>query len=270
MSLKLDTLAYTNSLSNLPPEQKLIFAIVVLTIALFAHPPVQGLIIIWMSIWTIIYARTPPEIYWRMLYLAALFWLTSLPAIAINGVSVAHISLIQTDALQGMTLGSNYFYISRNGSELALTIFSRSLSSVCCMYFLLLTVPFAAILQTLRRLGLPAILTELLLLMYRFIFTLLSATQELWIAQQSRAGYRTWRTSINSLSLLVGQLFHRTMLHYHQFSLGLEARGFTGELRVWHSRRYCYSQRYALEAIIGCGVLIGLECLTNVTIFARN
>lgn len=110
----------------------------------------------------------------------------------------------------------------------------------------------------LRSLGFPTRLTELLLLMYRFIFVLLQIASELWTVQQSRGGYRTWRISMKSLGLLVGQLLRRTLESYRQVSLSLDSRGYTGEFRVWHSRQYLPSKRYSLEGLLGCIVLIGL------------
>jgi cobalt/nickel transport system permease protein len=74
---------------------------------------------------------------------------------------------------------------------------------------------------------------------------------ELLIAQQSRLGYGTWRTGMQSLGLLVGQLLQRTLHHYRQLSLGLAARGYTGRLQVWHSRRYQLDSRYVTEALAG-------------------
>lgn len=256
MSLQLDTLAYTNRLQKLPPEHKLVFALLVLIIALCTHPPVQLLIAVWMSIWTVVYARIPLGIYLRIVYLAILFLITSLPALIINGVSLTDLALIKTDIWRGMNISNYYLYISYSGIHSSFTILTRSLATISCLYFVMLTVPFVEILAVMRRLGFPAILTELLLLMYRFIFILLTAASELWTAQQSRIGYRTWRISMHSLSLLVGQLFRRTIEQYHQFSLGLAARGFNGEIRVVNSRHYQTSKRYAAEALLGCAVLI--------------
>jgi len=206
MSLQIDTLAYTNQLREIPPEQKLIFAIATLIISLFTHPLIQILIAIWMGVWTVIYAKIPAGIYLKLLIVASFFWLTSLPALMLNSVSVADLQNVLTDSWSGLTLGHYYIYISRNGSGQALAIFTRALASVSCLYFLMLTVPFTEVLQTLRRLGFPVLLTELLLLMYRFIFILLETATELWTAQQSRDGYRTWRISMKSLALLIGQL----------------------------------------------------------------
>jgi cobalt/nickel transport system permease protein len=113
------------------------------------------------------------------------------------------------------------------------------------------------------------LLTDLLLLMYRFIFILLKTANELWTAQNSRSGYRNWYTSMKSLALLIGQLLQRTLQQYSQFSLGLQARGFAGELRFWYPRRYRLSRRYTIEAICGCVILIGLEICQNAGIFTR-
>ncbi|WP_026731152.1 cobalt ECF transporter T component CbiQ [Fischerella sp. PCC 9605] len=259
MKIQIDTLAYTNRLRWLPPEQKLLFATALLIVTAFAHPSVQILIALWMSVWTVIYAGIPGKIYLKLIYVATFFWLTSLPALAINGIDVAHIDLIQHDAIAGLNISGYYLYISHNGLGLGLTILTRALASLCCLYFVMLTIPFTELLQTLRRLGCPALLTELLLLMYRFIFVLLNTASELWTAQQARGGYRTFATSMKSLALLIGQLLKRSLENYRQVVLSLESRGFNGELRVWHPHHYHQSKRYTIEAIFGFALLIALE-----------
>ncbi|VEP11444.1 Cobalt ECF transporter T component CbiQ [Hyella patelloides LEGE 07179] len=256
MHLWLDNLSYNNRLRQLPPEHKLGFALVGLTIALISHPPVQIAIALWMSVWIVGYARIPFNIYGGMLSLAIGFWVTSIPALLISGVAVSARASIQADALSGLTIGSYYLYLSYQGFVQAGLIFARTLATVSCLYFVLFTTPFTELLQVLRRIGCPVVLTELLLLMYRFIFLLLSTARELWIAQQSRNGYRTRQRWIYSLSLLIRQLFQKTMKHYQQFVLSTAARGFNGQFRVWSSQSYQASQRYTLEASLGCLVLV--------------
>ncbi|MEH1967236.1 cobalt ECF transporter T component CbiQ [Nostoc sp.] len=265
MSLQLDTLAYTNRLRRLPPEHKLIFAFTTLAISLATHPLVQMLITLWMGVWTVIYARIPAGVYFRLLIFTIVFCLTSLPALMVNGVAMsttgyanANLPSVQLDSWYGLTLGHFYIYISHGGSIQAFRILTRALASVSCLYFLMLTVPFTEILQTLRSLRFPVLLTDLLLLMYRFIFILLNTADELWTAQNSRGGYRTLASGMKSLALLIGQLLQRTLQRYSQFSLGLQARGFVSEFRVWHPRRYHPQARYIIEAICGCLGLIGL------------
>ncbi|BAT52235.1 cobalt transport protein CbiQ [Nostoc sp. NIES-3756] len=259
MKMQIDTLAYTNKLRRLAPEQKLLFAIALLIITAFAHPLVQILIAIWVSVWTIFYAGIPTKIYLKLIYIAGIFWLTSLPALVINGVATSEISLAEHDAILGINIASYYLYISHHGLELVWQILTRAIASISCLYFVMLTIPFTDLLQTLRRFGFPVLITDLLLLMYRFIFVLLNTASELWTAQQARNGYSTFSLSMKSLSLLIGQLFQRTLEKYRQVSLSLESRGFNGEFQVWHPSRYHVSKRYALEAILGCLMLIELE-----------
>jgi cobalt/nickel transport system permease protein len=264
MKIQIDTLAYTNHLRWLPAEHKLIFATTLFVITFVSHPPVQILITVWMSIWTVIYAKIPAKTYFSLIYFALFFWLSSLLALAINGVNITDFNQVKNDSLAGLNLGNFYLYISHKGVIQGLVILARSLASLSCLYFVMFTVPFAELLQVLRRIGLPEILTELLLLMYRFIFVLLNTAGELLTAQQSRFGYHNFKSSMKSLGLLVGQLFQRTIENYHQLSLSVESRGFNGHFRVWHPSRHKPSIRYTAEAIIGCGILIGLEFFNKI------
>jgi len=260
--LQLDTFAYTNKLGTLPPAQKLIFAILVLGISLFAHPLTQVLIIGWMGIWVVVYAQIPLKVYWRSLYLVILFWLSSLPALVINLVPLEHLSVVQADVYWGLAVGNQYLYWGLQGSSQALGIFLRAIAATSCLYFVMLTVPFNALLRIFTKLGLPIVISEILLLMYRFIFLLLSTATALWTAQQSRLGYQTWRRYFYSLSLLVRQLFQDTIYQYHQSYLALQTRGFQGRFQVNDFAVYQSSRRYLLESIIGCLVLVWVEfCL---------
>ena len=258
MSLQIDTLVYTSRLRHLPPEHKLLFAIALLLITYFTQISVQILIALWISVWTVIYAGIPIAIYCRLLSITAGFWLTSLPALVMSIVGLSDLHLVQIDIWRGVAWGDYYFYLSHQGLQQAEVLGARAIASTSCIYFVILTIPFAEILDILRRLGCPALLTDLLMLMYRFIFVLLQTAKELWIAQQSRGGYRTRKLWMKSLGLLIGQLLRRTLDNYRQVSLALESRGFTGEFRVCHSRRYSSSKRYSLEALFGCTILVML------------
>lgn len=256
--MQIDTLAYTNRLCRLPPTQKLGFALVLLIITYIAAMPIQLLILGWVSVWAVVYAQIPAGTYFRLLWLTAMFWFSSAPALILNGVGMVDVALVRSDSLGGLQWGDYYLYISQHGLIQAGELGVRTIATSACVYLMLLTVPFVAMLDILRRLGCPTLLTELLFLMYRFIFILLDTSRGLWIAQQARGGYRTWRLWIRSLALLISQLLQRTLVNYQQVSLSLAARGFNGEFRVWHSRSYQPSSRYTWEAAIGCTILVML------------
>ena len=259
MSIQIDTLAYTNRLRSLPPEEKLLFAIATLLLALICHPFIQLAIGVWMGIWIVIYAGIPARIYIQMMLAAGTFLLMSLPAFLVNIIPSNQLNLIQLDQLVGVIVAQLYIYVSRSGLSQAGEIFIRAIACTSCLFFILLTIPFAEILQIFRKLGCPAILTELLLLMYRFIFLLLETAQQLSIAQQARGGYQNRQRAMYSLALLIRQLLQRTLERYHQLSLGITARGFRGKFQFWQPRQYKHSQRYAMEAILGYIALVGWE-----------
>lgn len=262
MNLAIDRWAYMNRLRWLPPSHKIAFAMVLLLLSLAAHPIVQGLISLWLLVWVIVYAQIPARFYLKLLLIPLGFWLLSSAALIVNGVNLEALSAVQSDIWQHQNVqtGNFHWYISRTGLHQVSFLFVRTLATTSSLYFMLLTTPFTELLQVLRTLRCPELLLELLLLMYRFIFTLLTILDELWVAQQSRCGYRTWRRSMHSLGLLAGQLLERTLYSYRQILLSLTARGFTGELRVWRSQTYRPSRRYTLEAITGC---IGLLLLST-------
>ncbi|HEY9627100.1 MAG TPA: cobalt ECF transporter T component CbiQ [Coleofasciculaceae cyanobacterium] len=258
LPLQIDTLAYSSRLRHLPPEHKLLFALALLLITYATYVPVQLLIAVWISIWTVVYAGIPTSIYLRLLSITTAFWLTSLPALVVSGVDLPHLQAIQADVWQGFTWGGYYIYLSQQGLHQAAELGARAIASTACIYFMILTIPFTEILHVLRRIGCPALLTELMMLMYRFIFVLLQTANQLWTAQQSRGGYRTRKLWLKSLGLLIGQLLRRTLENYRQVSLTLTSRGFTGDFRVCHSRQYRLSKRYSFEALLGCALLVML------------
>ena len=257
MHIQLDTLAYSNRLRHLPPAQKLWFALTVLLLALITHYPVQILIFIWMSCWSVVYAGIPWRIYSSMILGVMTFLITSLPALAIEYADTISPDL-QSDVLWQIGSWGGHIYLSRQGSIQAIEVVIRSLASTSALFFIVLTIPAIDLATTAQKIGCPQILIELALLVYRFIFLLADTAQKIVTAQVSRGGYRINRLRMYSLNLLVRQLIQRTASRYQQLTLGVTARGFQQEFRFWQPQDYEYSPRYARESIIGCvGLIIG-------------
>jgi cobalt/nickel transport system permease protein len=260
VNIQIDSLAYSNRLRHLPPSQKLWFALVVLLLALVSHYPVQIVILGWMSVWIVVYAGIPFRIYSSMILGVLVFIVTSMPALAIEYTSTITPD-IRADSLWQIGVWGGQIYLSRQGSIQAMAVFIRSLASTSALFFIVLTIPAIDLATTFKKIGCPPILIELSLLVYRFIFLLADTAQQIVTAQVSRGGYRTHRLRMNSLNLLVRQLIRRTAIRYQQLTLGVTARGFGQEFRFWQPQSYQYSQRYALESIFGCLLLIIGEVL---------
>lgn len=259
MHHQIDSLAYTNQLRSLPPDHKIGFAIALFILSYFAPPIIQLLIALWLMVWVVVYAKIPAKIYFKLLAIPISFWLLSLPALILGITTQVNFNTVQFDVLWGVELGPFYLYLSQQGLTWTKLVLTRAIALTSCMYFILFTVPFVEIIRTLRRLRCPTLVTELLSLMYRFIFVLTDTVLELITAQKSRNGYTHWRVAWRSLSLVVGQLLWRTLDNYRQIALGLQARGFNGELRVCHTHRYKTNWRYIYEAVGGyCSLLLFL------------
>jgi cobalt/nickel transport system permease protein len=255
----LDVYTYANRLRQISPQQKLWFAIAVILIALMTHPITQLLIAVWLGVWTVGYARIPAKVYLNVLTIAGLFLLTSIPALVVSVVSMEEIASVQLDQVGGITVGNWYLFVSRSGLIQAFQVGTRSIACTSCLLFVMFTIPFTDLLQVLRQWRVPTLLTELLLLMYRFIFLFLDVVTELQLAQRARGGYRTRQRWMYSVGLLVSQLLIRSLQHYHYFSLALAARGFNGNFQVYSNQSYLYSKRYAIESLIGCIGLVALD-----------
>jgi cobalt/nickel transport system permease protein len=119
-----------------------------------------------------------------------------------------------------------------NGVMMAAGLIARSLAGLSCLLFLALTTPTTDLLGGLRRLGVPAEIVEIALMMYRFLFLLADAALAMDAAQAARLGHSTRRRRLRSLGLLVANLLPRALDRARRLETGLAARGWEGEMRV--------------------------------------
>lgn len=261
MSHRIDALAHGNRLRHLPPGQKAAFAATLLLLALVAPAPVQVLIGLWLALWVVGYAGIPAGTYLLMLLLPLGFAVSSLPAIVISAVGQDGLAGVQADVWRGLSqpVAGWTLYISNHGLSQASALLARSLAATSALFFLLLTTPFSEWIQVLRSLRVPPLLLELMVHIYSFIFTLWAIVDEIAVAQRARSGHSSWRRTLHSLGLLIGQLLERSLASYRGRALALEARGFQGELRVVSCASHRASPRYLAEAIGGCTLLGALS-----------
>lgn len=78
----------------------------------------------------------------------------------------------------------------------------------------------------------PALIAELMLLIYRFIFVLLDRGKAVSIAQKSRLGNRDYRTGLHSFGELVSCLFVNSVKRSEALFDAMESRCYDGVIRV--------------------------------------
>jgi cobalt/nickel transport system permease protein len=122
----------------------------------------------------------------------------------------------------------------------ALNLAGRSIAGTSAVAVFALTVPIPELLARLRQLGVPAIVCELSLLMYRMIAVGLHRLRQQRLAQASRLGYVGFRQSVASAAVLMSATFVGSLRQAERLQVGLAARGFDGTLFVLTEQaRHC-------------------------------
>lgn len=118
--------------------------------------------------------------------------------------------------------------VTTGGLETALDTLFRSVSSLVVLGFLIASTPVSTVVATLRRAGLPSVLVELLLYIYRGIATVFAEAERMRTAARARVGYANRRATIRTTKLLASALFLRTFDRMGTLGEALSARGYSG------------------------------------------
>lgn len=90
---------------------------------------------------------------------------------------------------------------------------------------LILTTPFAELLEALRWFKVPAILVDTLAFMYRYIFLLFDEFAAMRASARVRGGFSAYKISLASMGLIVSQIFLRAYDRAQRISHAMKARG---------------------------------------------
>ena len=131
-----------------------------------------------------------------------------------------------------VSVGAWYVTAGKETIDYGIRVFFTAMASVSCMYFLACNTTMTDLLTLFRRMKCPPVLVELMLLIYRFIFVLLDCAHAISTAQQSRLGYRDYKTSIQSFGGLASHLFICSIKRSERLYDAMEARGYDGTIQV--------------------------------------
>ncbi len=98
--------------------------------------------------------------------------------------------------------------------------------------------PFSELLSGLRRMGMPAILVDMLTLTYRYLFVLFEEAMRLRRAAAAR-GYRpNWLGQAFLIGRLIGQLFVRSYERAERVYGAMVQRGYRGQMPLGHALHF--------------------------------
>lgn len=254
--MSLDRYAYSNRWRLVHPAVKGLFAGLGLVAALAAVSPwIPLLVMVVMAATTLFGARIPLLAYLKLLLVPAGFLAVGVVGLAVS-LGGGEVPLVTLPGI-GVPLA-----LSQEGLRQAGMVLARALGAVTCLYLLALTTPLTEVVGLLRRLRVPRLLLELMVLSYRQIFTLLQLVREMTVAQQSRLGYATTGNSLRSLAALGANLYLRTHQRSRQLYRGLQSRGYEEEL-VWLERDCPLPAGQLLLVAAAGGVLVALALLVG-------
>jgi len=170
------------------------------------------------------FARIPYRFYLKLLWYPIII-------IAITCVIIALFFGYQEPLTEINLLGLRWT-VFKDGITLGFNTFFRVAGGLSTQFFLVLTTPMTSILLILRKARIPLVLIETSLLIYRYIFVFIEVMETMHTAQELRLGYSSLIKRLRSTSLLIANLFIRTLEQGERTFTAMNARGYDGNIRI--------------------------------------
>lgn len=222
----LDRLSYRSRWYPVAPERKFLLWLLMMVLAFALSPLGQGLLLAGVAAFTCWLVRLSPGRWLRWMALPFSF-------LAVGVVTL--LFSVTTDParlLAGVPVGHLWLGVTAEGVKMANAALWRSLAALAATFWLVLNLPFPQLIVLLRRACVPRLLTELVLLTWRFIFILLEEAMAIHRAQTLRFGYRSVPLGYRSLAMLVGLLFTRVLQRYQQMAATLDIKLYQGDFHL--------------------------------------
>ena len=212
--LTIDVLAQTSRLNRVSPLLKFWTVLVLMVLCVSATSPAVGLFLtVLMLILTVCGGGLALHDYIHLLALPLSFLL-------LGGLALLLEVTAQKTGVLGVPVFGIWLCVSQAAQTRAMLVMGRALGSLSCLYMLSLTTPMSDLIGVLRRIRCPEVLIDLMYLIYRYIFILLSMYHAMRDAAASRLGFVDYRTGMRTTGNLYFGLLFRS---YRQASRNLDA-----------------------------------------------
>lgn len=255
--ISLDKIAYTSKLLKNNPSEKLLFSILILFSCIFFNNIIISLIVLLIMYLSITYlGGIESKLFFKLMSIPLIFLIIGVLTIIIVKLNT------NQEALFKINIFSREYGITTNTFIQGFTLMLKSLTTVSCLYFLILTTPVLDIFYCLENLKLPKLLVEIIGLVYRYIFLFIDVAQMIYISQDARLGYSTLKASFNSSGRLISSLFLTALKQANESFVCLEARCYTGKLK-FIDKSYISSKRNIILILLINIILIAIYFLTK-------
>ena len=122
------------------------------------------------------------------------------------------------------------FAVTEASALAAGTLFFQALGAGSCLFFFSTTTPMPQLIEVLRRWKLPEVVIELMYLIYRYLFVLLTVQRQMTLSATARLGYRGLRRSVATAGKVSGNLLAASFRRSRAYFDAMEARCYDGRL----------------------------------------
>lgn len=229
--LHIDVLAQRSRLLGVNPALKTWGSLALLAICVASDHPAVGLVLLALcAVLTVAVGGVSLGDYLSILALPAAFLLLSTLAILFS-FGPAPIGVLSFPLLGG------YFSVTPTAQLRAAMVLCKALGAVSCLYLLSLSTPLAELIAVLRRAHVPAVVVELMYLIYRYLFILLEMHRSMHDAAESRLGYAGATASLRTTGAVYAGLLARSFRRAGVCFDAMESRCYDGEIRFLASAK---------------------------------
>jgi len=144
----------------------------------------------------------------------------------------------------------------RSQSQTALVV-SRAFGAVSCLCALSMTTPMPDIIGVLRRARCPDFFIDLMYLIYRYIFILISLHHEMRVAAASRLGFRDYRASLRTIGKIYANLLARSYQFAGRNFDAMESRCYDAGIRFFERpKRIAFSHLCVSMLFLGATLFL--------------
>lgn len=244
--LIIDSLAQQSGFYSIYAGYKLVWTLLMMIICLISKSAWVGLgIAVLMCILTVAFGKTHLDDYLSLMMIPIVFIMISTLALLFE-VSTKSSGVVSLPFF-------SYYLVMKTANQLrAILVFSRAFGAVSCLYFLSLSTPITELINVLRKIHVPAVIGELMYLIYRYIFILFEMHHTMKNAAKSRLGYINYKASMRTTGAIYSNLLAGSYRKAGMMFDAMESRCFENEIRFLEQKKgISHAQMCAGILIVG-------------------
>lgn len=243
----IDIYAYDSKINHWNSALKVGLAILMLLgCIIFDNLYVSALVIAISAFITVGLGKLPVITYIKLLCIPMAFLIVGSFIIAVNfGV--------QEQGLAGIWLPFNYYvFVTTDSLNTVLHLWGKAFGGLSAMFMMSLSTPSNEIFSVLRKIKVPALVIELMNMIYRFIFVMVDTFVRMNNSAESRLGYVDGRTALHTFGNIAGNLLVISIKKGSHYYDAMESRCYDGELIFWEDEKQITSEQaiYAGTALV--------------------